>query len=57
MNTYSNELQNIQPGETIDLSIIVPCYNEEPNLDYLFERLISVLEPLGMTYEIICVND
>lgn len=57
MNTYSNELKNIQPGETIDLSIIVPCYNEEPNLDYLFERLISVLEPLGMTYEIICVND
>ncbi|MGD1806986.1 glycosyltransferase family 2 protein [Dapis sp. BLCC M126] len=57
MNTYSNELKNIQPGEIIDLSIIVPCYNEEPNLDYLFERLISVLETLGMTYEIICVND
>ncbi|MGD1714616.1 glycosyltransferase family 2 protein [Dapis sp. BLCC M172] len=57
MNTYSHKLKNIQPEETIDLSIIVPCYNEEPNLDYLFERLISVLEPLGMTYEIICVND
>ena len=57
MNTDNNELKNIQPGETIDLSIIVPCYNEEPNLDYLFERLISVLEPLGMTYEIICIND
>lgn len=57
MNTSSNELKKIQPGGTIDLSIIVPCYDEEPNLDYLFERLMSVLEPLGMTYEIICVND
>jgi glycosyltransferase involved in cell wall biosynthesis len=39
------------------LSIIVPIYNEESNIDYLIERLTSVLEPLEMTYEIICVND
>ncbi len=43
--------------ENVQLSIVVPCYNEEPNIDYLFERLISVLEPLEMTYEIVCVND
>ncbi|NEQ74486.1 MAG: glycosyltransferase family 2 protein [Okeania sp. SIO2C9] len=43
--------------ENVQLSIVVPCYNEEPNIDYLFERLISVLEPLEMTYEIICIND
>lgn len=43
--------------QKVELSIVVPCYNEEPNLDYLFERLISVLEPLKMTYEIVCVND
>ncbi|NEP85376.1 MAG: glycosyltransferase family 2 protein [Okeania sp. SIO2C2] len=41
----------------VQLSIVVPFYNEEPNIDYLFERLISVLKPLEMTYEIICIND
>ncbi len=41
----------------IELSLIVPCYNEEDNLHYLFERLHSVLTPLNLTYEIICVND
>ena len=43
--------------ENIQLSIVIPCYNEEPNIDYLFERLISVLDPLEITYEIVCVND
>lgn len=43
--------------ENVELSIIIPCYNEEPNINHLFERLISVLELLDMTYEIVCVND
>ena len=41
----------------VELSLIVPCYNEEGNLDYLFERLHSVLTSLNLTYEIICIND
>jgi glycosyltransferase involved in cell wall biosynthesis len=39
------------------ISIIIPMYNEESNLDYLFERLESVLNCLNNTYEIICIND
>ena len=39
------------------LSVVVPLYNEELNIDYLFERLLSVLERLKMKYEIVCVND
>ncbi|MEA5538101.1 glycosyltransferase family 2 protein [Limnoraphis robusta Tam1] len=42
---------------SVVLSVVVPCYNEEPNLDSLFERLVTVLEPLDLTYEIVCVND
>ena len=41
----------------IELSIIIPIYNEEDNLGYLFERLESVLENLNTNYEIICIND
>ncbi|NET33183.1 MAG: glycosyltransferase family 2 protein [Cyanothece sp. SIO1E1] len=41
----------------VELSVVIPIYNEEENLDYLFERLVSVLQSLNMSYEIICVND
>src|ERR671933_84106 len=41
----------------VKLSVVVPLYNEELNVDYLFERLRSVLNRLNMTYEIVCVND
>lgn len=40
-----------------ELSIVVPLYNEELNIAYLFERLESVLERIESTYEIVCVND
>ncbi|NEO32572.1 MAG: glycosyltransferase family 2 protein [Symploca sp. SIO3C6] len=42
---------------SVELSVVVPLYNEEPNIDHLFERLESVLERLNTTYEIVCVND
>jgi glycosyltransferase involved in cell wall biosynthesis len=43
--------------KSTEISIVAPCYNEEPNIDYLFERLESVLDRLNLSYEIICVND
>ena len=43
--------------DAIELSVVVPIYNEESNLDYLFERLETALGTLGLTYEIVCVND
>lgn len=41
----------------IDISIVATMYNEEINLDYFFERLLSVMQQLNLEYEIICVND
>jgi polyisoprenyl-phosphate glycosyltransferase len=40
-----------------DLSIVVAAYNEEDVLHIFFERLRSVLGGLGVSYEIVCVND
>jgi glycosyltransferase involved in cell wall biosynthesis len=40
-----------------DLSVVVPVYNEIENLDALVEELLSVLRPLGRTFEILLVND
>ncbi len=41
----------------VEISVVIPLYNEEKNIDYLFERLIKILDQLKTTYEIICVND
>jgi len=39
------------------LSIVIPVFNEEPNLPTLFARLYPVLDGLGRGYEIIFTND
>lgn len=41
----------------MDFSVIVPVYNEEENLEPLIRETESVLEPMGMDYEIIVVDD
>ena len=39
------------------LSVVVPVYNEERNLDALYARLAPVLDRTGRTYEVIFVDD
>lgn len=43
--------------EGIDLSVVIPVYNEEALLDELHRRLKGALEPLGLRHEVILVND
>jgi polyisoprenyl-phosphate glycosyltransferase len=45
------------PSRTVEISAVIPVHNEEAVLDVLFARLGRVLEHLGMSYEIICVDD
>lgn len=47
----------INKVENIDLSVVVPFYNEEPNVDELCSRLIKVLNESKRSFEIIAVND
>ena len=42
---------------TPDLSVIVPLYNEEESVGPLHEAIVSALDPLGMEYEILFVDD
>jgi dolichol-phosphate mannosyltransferase len=41
----------------LDLSIVIPIYNEEENIPYLLQRLRTSLERLNLRYEIIAVDD
>jgi dolichol-phosphate mannosyltransferase len=42
----------------VDISIVVAVYNEDPrNLLALLERMYQVISPLGLSYEIVFVND
>src|SRR5207244_8097339 len=40
-----------------DLSVVIPLYNEEANVESLLAELFGVLRGLGRTYEVICVDD
>lgn len=39
------------------LSVVIPVYNEEAGLQALFDRLYPALDKLGITYEVLFVND
>jgi glycosyltransferase involved in cell wall biosynthesis len=41
----------------LDLSVVIPVYNEEENLPHLWPELRAVLEPLGLTFEVVFVDD
>ena len=39
------------------LSVVIPVYNEEQGLPTLFDRLYPALDKLGISYEVLFVND
>jgi glycosyltransferase involved in cell wall biosynthesis len=42
---------------TPELSVIVPLYNEEESVGPLHEAIVGAVDPLGMEYEILFVDD
>lgn len=44
------------PGE-VDLSIVVPVYNNAATLDELLDRILAVVERLGLVFEVVLVDD
>jgi glycosyltransferase involved in cell wall biosynthesis len=41
----------------LELSVLIPVYNEIDNLDLLYQRLVENLDPLGVAYEVILIDD
>jgi glycosyltransferase involved in cell wall biosynthesis len=47
------------PPETgvLDVSVVLPCYNERDHVELEVKRIRAALEAAGMSYELICVDD
>jgi glycosyltransferase involved in cell wall biosynthesis len=43
--------------DRLELSVVIPIYNEEQSIESLYESLKPVLESLGQSYEIVAVDD
>jgi dolichol-phosphate mannosyltransferase len=41
----------------LDLSIIIPIYNEQENIPVLYDRLKKVVENMSVSYELLFIND
>jgi len=41
----------------MNLSIVVPVYNEQENLPLLYDAITSAIQPLGIEWEMVLVND
>jgi len=41
----------------LDLSVVVPLYNEEESLPHLVEQLLTALRPAGERFELVLVDD
>ena len=60
----SNEaevLNKIQPINNVQgdklISIVTPCYNEEDNIEELYQRIVSVMGTVPYDYEHICIDN
>lgn len=47
----------MESSKKIEISVVVPVFNEEGNLSALIPKLVQVLNPLGLSYEMIFVDD
>jgi dolichol-phosphate mannosyltransferase len=49
--------KGVERGQAPDISVVVPLYNEEENVAELYRRLSDSLQALGLTYELVLVDD
>ena len=43
--------------ETVELSIVIPVFNEEPVLKDFYERLKRICDNFGKPYELVFIDD
>lgn len=48
--------ESVEPYNA-DLSIVVPCYNEEESLPVFYENVSEILHGIGCTYKLLLIDD
>ena len=51
------DYSNTNPQKQLDLSVIVPLYNEEDSVALLYKKIVQAIQPLELDYEILFVDD
>lgn len=54
---YTNTFVSSRPERTMDVSIVIPIYNEEENIPLMYEAVTTAMIDSGLDYEVICVDD
>jgi glycosyltransferase involved in cell wall biosynthesis len=44
-------------SDSVELSLVVPCYNENPHIETLLQGWVEEISEKGISYEIIAIND
>ena len=60
MSSPSSEavaVRGTAPAAAPELSVVIPLYNEEASVRPLVEKLLEALHPLGLSFELILVDD
>ncbi len=53
----TRDIPEEDPERRLDVSVVIPVYNEEQNLDALLRRCVHVCTEMGKTFEIILIDD
>ncbi|HLG31057.1 MAG TPA: glycosyltransferase, partial [Candidatus Brocadiales bacterium] len=54
MNTIT---ERIKTDEAVDISVVIPLYNEAESLAELYSRLVQTLSSVSNNYELIFIDD
>ncbi|MFD2080301.1 Glycosyltransferase involved in cell wall bisynthesis [Actinopolymorpha cephalotaxi] len=46
-----------EPDEPVDVSVVLPCFNEEQHVLAEIERTVATMETSGYSYEILAIDD
>jgi glycosyltransferase involved in cell wall biosynthesis len=46
-----------EKSDSIEVSLVAPVFNEEESVGPFYQRIVSVMERLGLSYEIVFIND
>lgn len=54
---YAEYVENVSSKKKVDVSLIIPAYNEEKRLPPMLKETIPFFEKYGLKYEILVAND